>query len=367
MRVETEGLLDYQGWVGIISIVWWNLRPVIFGVEPPKSALSEEGSRKNIWMADLSSFAAIMSLKWDMSERGILIGKNTCSCKPKKVPICGTTCIWIVYFLKRGALGVNFGPESVARVENALMNSNRPLSEAPSALVSIARRQSASKHVLPCLRLFVMCCLFIFISLSFSFFLLSLSLSQFLVFFLFSLSLSLSLSFSLSLYLSLSLSLFSLFFLSFSLSLSLSLSLFVSVSLLLSVYVSGFLCFNAACCARTVRLKRWHTSECCRGSHGDVDDALTRWSLKEPRPSILFCHVKSPGIKTSKESVFGMVVVVFGPSKDIGICNHHIVVFVRGTKNHHAWSMRLAEPESQGASVRLISLFKQGTQVPNQK
>ena len=31
--VETEGLLDYQGWAGIISIVRWNLRPVIFGVE----------------------------------------------------------------------------------------------------------------------------------------------------------------------------------------------------------------------------------------------------------------------------------------------------------------------------------------------
>ena len=38
--VETEGLLDYQGRAGIISIVRWNLRPVIFGVEssldPPK-------------------------------------------------------------------------------------------------------------------------------------------------------------------------------------------------------------------------------------------------------------------------------------------------------------------------------------------
>ena len=31
--VETEGLLDYQGQAGIISIVRWNLRPVIFGVE----------------------------------------------------------------------------------------------------------------------------------------------------------------------------------------------------------------------------------------------------------------------------------------------------------------------------------------------
>ena len=31
--VETEGLLGYQGRAGIISIVRWNLRPVIFGVD----------------------------------------------------------------------------------------------------------------------------------------------------------------------------------------------------------------------------------------------------------------------------------------------------------------------------------------------
>ena len=31
--VETEGILDYQGWAGTISIVRWNLCPVIFGVE----------------------------------------------------------------------------------------------------------------------------------------------------------------------------------------------------------------------------------------------------------------------------------------------------------------------------------------------
>ena len=31
--VVAEGLLDYQGQAGIISIVRWNLRPVIFGVE----------------------------------------------------------------------------------------------------------------------------------------------------------------------------------------------------------------------------------------------------------------------------------------------------------------------------------------------
>ena len=33
ISVETEGLLDYQGRAGIISIVRWNLRPVIVGVE----------------------------------------------------------------------------------------------------------------------------------------------------------------------------------------------------------------------------------------------------------------------------------------------------------------------------------------------
>ena len=31
--METEGLLDYQGRAGIISIVQWNLHPVAFGVE----------------------------------------------------------------------------------------------------------------------------------------------------------------------------------------------------------------------------------------------------------------------------------------------------------------------------------------------
>ena len=33
IRVEAEGLLDNQGRAGIISIVRWNLRPVIFGVD----------------------------------------------------------------------------------------------------------------------------------------------------------------------------------------------------------------------------------------------------------------------------------------------------------------------------------------------
>ena len=32
-RNRRAGLLDYQGRAGIISILRWNLRPVIFGVE----------------------------------------------------------------------------------------------------------------------------------------------------------------------------------------------------------------------------------------------------------------------------------------------------------------------------------------------
>ena len=33
LRVTTEGHLDYQGRARIMSIVWWNLRPAIFGVD----------------------------------------------------------------------------------------------------------------------------------------------------------------------------------------------------------------------------------------------------------------------------------------------------------------------------------------------
>ena len=40
IRVEAEGLLDCQGRAGIISIVRWNLRPVIFGVENGPNTVS---------------------------------------------------------------------------------------------------------------------------------------------------------------------------------------------------------------------------------------------------------------------------------------------------------------------------------------
>ena len=35
--VETEVLLDHQERAGIVSFVWWNLRPVIFGVNLPSA------------------------------------------------------------------------------------------------------------------------------------------------------------------------------------------------------------------------------------------------------------------------------------------------------------------------------------------
>ena len=42
LRLETEWPLDYQGRAGIISIVRWSLRPVIFGVEFLRPKLFEE-------------------------------------------------------------------------------------------------------------------------------------------------------------------------------------------------------------------------------------------------------------------------------------------------------------------------------------
>ena len=41
-RAETELPLDFQGRVGIISIVRWNLRPIIFGVGNCNRAVNSE-------------------------------------------------------------------------------------------------------------------------------------------------------------------------------------------------------------------------------------------------------------------------------------------------------------------------------------
>ena len=52
--VETEGFLDYQGSAGMISIVRWNLRPVMFGVE---IRLSMDGRLKYEVHIELPSFS----------------------------------------------------------------------------------------------------------------------------------------------------------------------------------------------------------------------------------------------------------------------------------------------------------------------
>ena len=50
LGVETEGLLGYQGRAGVISIVRWNLRPVIFGVERiAQRSTFESGHRPVGW------------------------------------------------------------------------------------------------------------------------------------------------------------------------------------------------------------------------------------------------------------------------------------------------------------------------------
>ena len=58
--VETEGLLDYQGKAGIISIVRWNLLPVIFGVEW-RSKFSESSSLDRYWSIECSSSGCLFN------------------------------------------------------------------------------------------------------------------------------------------------------------------------------------------------------------------------------------------------------------------------------------------------------------------
>ena len=52
--VETEGLLDYEGRTGIISIVQWNLRPVMFGVEGCEAWRTHFPSRTDPFSVDLA-------------------------------------------------------------------------------------------------------------------------------------------------------------------------------------------------------------------------------------------------------------------------------------------------------------------------
>ena len=69
LRVEAEGLLDYQGRAEIISIVRWNLRPVIFGVHfwGPRHFCARQFQSMKIGGSDRCT--GFIKLKW--SHTGI--------------------------------------------------------------------------------------------------------------------------------------------------------------------------------------------------------------------------------------------------------------------------------------------------------
>ena len=78
IRVEAEGLLDFQGRAGIVSIVRWNLRPVIFGVE-----ISIQNDWVESWgfpsllsgdikLVGLGPIPIIGKIEWGVFRRGFL-------------------------------------------------------------------------------------------------------------------------------------------------------------------------------------------------------------------------------------------------------------------------------------------------------
>ena len=62
--VEIVGLLGFQGRAGIISIVWWNLRPVIFGVEKQKNAIDQWNPKYGFKGTVTACFALIALVTW---------------------------------------------------------------------------------------------------------------------------------------------------------------------------------------------------------------------------------------------------------------------------------------------------------------
>ena len=88
--VEAEGLVDYQGTVGIMSIVWWNLRPVIFGVEPQPYARTRAGpqcSGNTLDHASLPYRATVSSDCWT-SEWWSLLSQTSFSLTFHRVCPC---------------------------------------------------------------------------------------------------------------------------------------------------------------------------------------------------------------------------------------------------------------------------------------
>ena len=75
IAAETEGLLDYQGRAGMISIVRWKLRPVISGVE----AVPKVGNRKTLKTATSLNEEGRL-LKFLFPSAIIVCGDNELKC-----------------------------------------------------------------------------------------------------------------------------------------------------------------------------------------------------------------------------------------------------------------------------------------------
>ena len=71
IRVEAEGLLDYQGTAGIISIVRWNPRPVIFGVDPKMSLWRGPGILHESFSQQLHGFYGSDLASQRLAQKGL--------------------------------------------------------------------------------------------------------------------------------------------------------------------------------------------------------------------------------------------------------------------------------------------------------
>ena len=77
--METEGILDYQGRAGIMSIVRWNPRPVIFGVEKGlKNAKNDPERVRKVFSPSLAAWKDFtgISLIFSAATKGLEFGKK---------------------------------------------------------------------------------------------------------------------------------------------------------------------------------------------------------------------------------------------------------------------------------------------------
>ena len=89
IRVDAEGLLDYQGRAGIISIVRWNLRPVIFGVDTSQLRNSP-GTLFNLNFRDVNFYGALLLASEARSSQANCSQTNLGEPRHKKEPDLNT-------------------------------------------------------------------------------------------------------------------------------------------------------------------------------------------------------------------------------------------------------------------------------------